>query len=173
MSRCRDGDHEAWRLLVERFSRYVYAICLQGFRLEEHDAEDVFQDVFARAYERLAQLRSDDAVRPWLAQLTRRACLDRLRAGARVESVAEITDGQLDETLDRLEEAWSVRELMEQLPENCRDILDRFFCRDQSYSTIGTELALPPGTIASRISRCLSALRSLALEGRIERAAAS
>lgn len=173
MSRCRDGDHEAWRLLVERFSRYIYAICLQGFRLEEHDAEDVFQDVFARAYERLAQLRSDDAVRPWLAQLTRRACLDRLRAGARVESVAEITDGQLDETLDRLEEAWSVRELMEQLPENCRDILDRFFCRDQSYSTIGTELALPPGTIASRISRCLGALRSLALEGRIERAAAS
>ena len=173
MARCRVGDHEAWRLLVERFSRYVYAICVQGFRLPEHDAEDVFQDVFARAYERLGQLRSDEAVRPWLAQLTRRACLDRLRAGARVEPVAEVGDGQVDESLERLEEAWSVRELLARLPEACQEILDRFFCRDQAYSTIGQELSLPPGTIASRISRCLAALRSLVEKGRIERAAAS
>ena len=75
VARCRRGDQEAWRLLVERFSRYVHAISIQGFRLSEHDAEDVFQDVFARAYQRLGQLRDDDAVRPWLAQLTRRACL--------------------------------------------------------------------------------------------------
>src|SRR3977135_2836256 len=48
VSRCRSGDQAAWNELVERFSRYVYAICTQGFRLSEHDAEDVFQDVFTR-----------------------------------------------------------------------------------------------------------------------------
>ena len=36
--RCREGDVEAWNALVERFSRYVYAICVQGFRLREQDA---------------------------------------------------------------------------------------------------------------------------------------
>src|SRR4051812_23187541 len=86
VGRCRAGDEAAWSELVERFSRYVYAIALQGFRLREHDAEDVFQEVFARVYERLDTLRSDDAVQPWIAQLTRRLCIDRLRAGSREEA---------------------------------------------------------------------------------------
>jgi DNA-directed RNA polymerase specialized sigma24 family protein len=37
-------------------------------------------------------------------------------------------------------------------------VLDRFFARDQSYRTLGEALGLPPGTIASRISRCLHRL---------------
>jgi DNA-directed RNA polymerase specialized sigma24 family protein len=51
------------------------------------------------------------------------------------------------------------------MPANCRDILDRFFRRDESYAVIGTALGLPSGTIASRISRCLAKLRDH-LEGR-------
>jgi len=43
VARCRAGDERAWAELVERFSRYVYAIAVQGFRLSETDAEDVFQ----------------------------------------------------------------------------------------------------------------------------------
>ena len=78
VQRCRTGDDNAWRELVDRFSRYVYAISVQGFRLPQQDAEDVFQEVFARVYERLGSLRDDEAVRPWIAQLTRRLCIDRL-----------------------------------------------------------------------------------------------
>src|SRR6266516_8114050 len=80
VARCRTGDPEAWNELVERFSRYVYAICVQAFRLPEHDAEDVFQDVFTKVYEHLGRLRYDEAIRPWIGQLTRRTCIDRLRA---------------------------------------------------------------------------------------------
>src|SRR5205823_13229230 len=69
VARCRAGDQQAWNELVERFSRYVYAISVQAFRLSEPDAEDVFQEVFARAYQHLDKLRDDAAVRPWLAQL--------------------------------------------------------------------------------------------------------
>jgi DNA-directed RNA polymerase specialized sigma24 family protein len=43
--------------------------------------------------------------------------------------------------------------------EHCQEILDRFFARDESYRTIAEALELPPGTIASRISRCLARLR--------------
>src|SRR3954466_6167620 len=83
VARCRAGDQQAWSELVERFSRYVYAIAVQAFRLPQHDAEDVFQEVFARVYEHLDRLRSDEALRPWIAQLTRRLCIDRLRASGR------------------------------------------------------------------------------------------
>src|SRR5438067_13859103 len=79
--RCRQRDVGAWNLLVERYSRYVYAIAVQGFRIPSADAEDVFQDVFLRVYDRLDTLRNEDALRPWIAQLTRRCCLDRLAGG--------------------------------------------------------------------------------------------
>jgi RNA polymerase sigma factor (sigma-70 family) len=172
VARCRRGDEEAWRELVERFSRYVYAIATQAFRLREHDAEDVFQEVFARVYERLDQLRDDEAVRPWIAQLTRRLCLDRLRQSARVELSDEEIGDELDETLVQIEEAFGVHQMLEALPEHCQEILDRFFAKDESYRTIGDALALPPGTIASRISRCLAKLREN-FEGRNPVAAAS
>jgi RNA polymerase sigma-70 factor (ECF subfamily) len=167
VARCRAGDQQAWAELVERFSRYVYAISVQAFRLPEADAEDVFQEVFARAYEHLDKLRDDGAVRPWLAQLTRRLCIDRLRASARELPVAdeELVAGGFDETLASLDEALTVHEALAETPEHCREILDRFFARDESYRTIGEALDLPAGTIASRISRCLARLRDL-IEGR-------
>jgi RNA polymerase sigma factor (sigma-70 family) len=165
VARCRTGDDSAWEELVRRFSRYVLAIAQQGFRMSRVDAEDVFQEVFARTYERLGDLRSDDAVRPWIAQLTRRLCIDRIRAGAREVLDPEVAEREMDETLERLDEALAVREALEAMPDACREILDRFFCRDESYAVIGRSLGLPAGTIASRISRCLAKLRQQ-LEGR-------
>ncbi len=165
VERCRAGEAAAWNELVERFSRYVYAIAVQAFKLPEHDAEDVFQDVFTRAYEQLHKLRDDEAIRPWLAQLTRRLCIDRLRAGS-----AELLEDDLDvpdvgDKIGKLDESLAVHEALATLPDNCQEILDRFFARDESYRTIGEALDLPSGTIASRISRCLTKLRS-EMEGR-------
>ena len=174
VARCRAGDQQAWAELVDRFSRYVYAICVQAFRLPESDSEDVFQEVFARAYQHLDKLRDDAAVRPWLAQLTRRLCIDRLRAGARERPVPdeELDPTAVEDTVALLDEALDVHEALAAAPEHCREILDRFFARDESYKTIGEALDLPSGTIASRISRCLVRLREH-LEGRSDGAAPS
>src|SRR5690349_5426170 len=106
VARCRGGDQQAWSELVERFSRYVYAISVQAFRLPE-----------------------------------------------------------ADDTLALLDDALAVHEALAAAPEHCREILDRFFARDESYKTIGEALDLPSGTIASRISRCLARLKTH-LEGR-------
>jgi RNA polymerase sigma factor (sigma-70 family) len=166
VARCREGDEAAWRELVNRFSRYVYAIIGQGFGLRAENAEDVFQEVFARAYQHLGRLREDEAIRPWLAQLTRRLCIDQLRSGSREQlSDEELEPADVDETLDTLVEALAVHEALAELPEHCQEILDRFFARDESYQTIGAALDIPAGTIASRISRCLAKLREL-FEGR-------
>jgi RNA polymerase sigma factor (sigma-70 family) len=174
VARCRRGDQEAWSELVNRFSRYVYAITSRVYRLNQHDAEDVFQDVFTRTFEHLSELRDDASVRPWIATLTRRLCIDKLRGGGRehlVEEPLEDVTG-VDDGLAELDEAMAVHEAMKVLPEHCAEILDRFFTRDESYRTIGDALDLPAGTIASRISRCLSKLRGQ-LEGRKPRFQAS
>jgi RNA polymerase sigma factor (sigma-70 family) len=160
VARCRQGEGDAWNLLVERFSRYVFAICAQGFRLSPADAEDAFQDVFAKVYEQLHRLRDDGAIRPWIAQLTRRTCIDRLRAGGREAPDEEVEPAGLDDALETLDQALAVRDALATLPEACREMLDRFFARDESYRTIGDALEIPAGTIASRISRCLEKLKA-------------
>jgi RNA polymerase sigma factor (sigma-70 family) len=165
VARCRAGDQDAWRELVSRFSRYVFAICTQAFRLRQEDAEEVFQEVFSRTFEHLDRLRDDEAIRPWIGQLTRRLCIDRLRASSREELSEEPAHAGSDETMEQLDEAFAVHEAMAALSENCREVLDRFFARDESYQTIGAALDIPAGTIASRISRCLGKLRQI-LEGR-------
>ena len=167
VQRCRAGDSDAWEELVDRFSRYVYAVSVKGFRLGEEDAEDVFQEVFTRVFARLDTLRDDSALRPWIAQLTRRLCLDTISSGAREQPAAEIVAEESEADLDEIDEAFTVREALTTLPEVCQEILDRFFSRDQSYRTISSELDLPAGTIASRIARCLGKLRE-ELEGRNE-----
>ena len=172
VGRCRGGDAAAWNELVERFSRYVYAIAVRAYRLAEHDAEDVFQEVFARTYERLGSLRDDEAIRPWLAQLTRNACVDRLRAGAREQPAEELDPEGVDATLEELDDALAVQNALAALSGDCREILDAFFARDESYRAIGERLDLPAGTIASRISRCLGKLKEK-LVGRNPAAGAS
>jgi RNA polymerase sigma factor (sigma-70 family) len=166
VARCRAGDDAAWNELVARFSRYVYGIAVQAFRLSEHDAEDVFQDCFARVYEHLDRLRDDSALRPWIGQLTRRLCIDKLRGTSREQPVEEeALLGGAEDTMSTLDEAMTVHEALAVLSGDCREILDRFFAQDQSYRTIGDALELPSGTIASRISRCLAKLREV-LEGK-------
>jgi RNA polymerase sigma factor (sigma-70 family) len=166
VARCRAGEEAAWNELVSRFSRYVYGIAIQAFRLSEHDAEDVFQDCFSRVFENLDKLRDDSALRPWIAQLTRRLCIDRLRGGSREQPADEEEFLALaEDSMATLDEAMTVHEALAALSGDCREILDRFFAQDQSYRTIGDALDLPSGTIASRISRCLAKLREL-LEGK-------
>jgi RNA polymerase sigma-70 factor (ECF subfamily) len=159
---CRQHDERAWALLVERFSRYVYAIAIQAYRLSEQDADEVFQEVFTRTYEHLDRLRSNEAIRPWIGQLTRRLAVDRLRAARREQlgdDALRLVEGQADEAIERVELALAIQDAMATLPENCQEILDRFFARGQSYHEIAEALELPMGTIASRISRCLAKLR--------------
>ena len=160
VERCRRGDPDAWRELVDTHSRYVYAILVRGYRLPPSEAEDLFQDVFTRVFERLDTLRDDDALVAWIGRLTRSLCIDHLRRRRDTSELSDQLVGEADRELEQVELALMVRQAMAQLPEACGEILDRFFCREQPYAVIAEELGIAAGTVASRISRCLERLRS-------------
>lgn len=159
VARCRAGDQDAWQELVRRHATMVHAILRGGFRLEAHAAEDVFQEVFTRVYLRLDSVRDDSAVRGWIGQITRNAALDWLRRSGHEVASDDLDDGAWEEPMAAVDQALTVRDALDRLPEHQQQILDRFFARDESYKTIAEELGLPSGTIASRISRALAALR--------------
>lgn len=146
---------------MTRHAPLVNAILRGAFRLETHDAEDAFQEVFTRLYIRLGSIRDEQALRGWIAQVTRNVALDWLRRASREVPTGEpIDERAFEEPLRAVDQALGVRAALAELPEHQREILDRFFARDESYRTIGEALGLPAGTIASRISRALAALRA-------------
>lgn len=160
VARCRVGDQAAWNELIAEYARYVRAILVQGFRFDETEAQDVFQEVCARMFQKLDGLRDDGALRPWVAQLTRRIAIDRIRA-RRPEDATDVLpeQGSIDDGLDHLAEAMAVRQELRLLPEPCAEMLDRFYARDESYRTIGQALGIATGTVSSRMARCLERLR--------------
>ena len=163
--RCRAGDREAWGAVVQRHAGLVNGLLRGAYRLSTHDVEDGFQEVFIRLYLRLGDLRDEQALPGWIAQVTRNVALDVIRKRQR-ESIGgdELDEASFDEPYEQLLDAMSVRHALGRLPEQQREMLERFFVQDQSYRTIAEELSIPAGTIASRISRALAMLRNEFME---------
>lgn len=88
VARARQGDHDAFRVLVDRHSRAVYRL---AFRMTgtPHDAEDVVQETFIRAYRQLSRFEARANVSTWLYRIAFNCAVDFLRSRPRRESATE------------------------------------------------------------------------------------
>src|SRR5512140_3416663 len=80
--RCRRGDPDAWRALVERFSPLVYRLGVRMLR-DGAEAEDVSQEVFLRMHRSFDSYDPTRPLAPWVSRTTYHACLRRLQTAAR------------------------------------------------------------------------------------------
>jgi len=78
ISLARQGDEEAFRTLVERHSRDVFRLAYR-ITADRHDAEDVVQDTFLRAYRSLKRFQERSGFRTWLYRIAVNCSLDRVR----------------------------------------------------------------------------------------------
>jgi RNA polymerase sigma-70 factor (ECF subfamily) len=155
------GRIDIARLVAEHHEAvYRYAFRLCG---TVADAEDLTQETFLTAQQKLGQLQRVEAARGWLLAIARngflKACRRRRPAPAtslklEIEGVAaELpTDAEIDQ--DRLEKA------LNQLPESFRVVLVMFYFEGSSYREIAEGLDLPIGTVMSRLARAKVHLRS-------------
>lgn len=91
VARAAGGDHEAFALLYHRYKHDTWR--LASFTLRDpHEAEDVLQDTFLRAYRGLAGYHGGESARAWLLTICRNLCLDRLRT-RRTRGFAFLEDG--------------------------------------------------------------------------------
>ena len=81
VERAREGDRAAFRVLVERYKKKVYFVALD-MTGDHHEAEDISQDVFLKAYGSLPRFRGRAGVSTWLYRMTVNACIDRSRKKA-------------------------------------------------------------------------------------------
>lgn len=148
--------------LVEDYYQplYRYAYRLSG---SAADAEDLTQETFCQAQRKLTQLRDGDRVKGWLFAILRNAYLHRLRSekvekAVPLDGVGELPDREMAELPEidpeRLQAA------LNELPEVFRTPVILYYFEDFSYREIAEQMALPLGTVMSRLSRGKSWLRN-------------
>jgi RNA polymerase sigma-70 factor (ECF subfamily) len=96
VTRARGGDTEAFRFLVERHSRGIFRL---AFRMtgNEHDAEDVVQETFLKAYRNLAAFEERAQFGSWVHRIAANCAYDLLRARVRRDERLELADGPEDD----------------------------------------------------------------------------
>ena len=95
--KCLDGDSAAFGLLVDKYKGGVYALAYSKLG-NFHDAEDVTQEVFIKAYENLRSLRRWDSFHAWLYSITSNLCKDWIKKQRRRpdrDSIEDQEEGEL------------------------------------------------------------------------------
>jgi RNA polymerase sigma-70 factor (ECF subfamily) len=136
----------------------------------EHDAEDVVQDAYLRAYKYFGSFRGEN-FRAWLLAVVRRAAYDWLQRNraAEMRNAADIDEmeiaGEGDPEADLLRKADQrmVNAMIETLPPQFREVVILRELQDMSYQEIAEIVAVPIGTVMSRLSRARALLMA---EGR-------
>jgi RNA polymerase sigma-70 factor (ECF subfamily) len=148
-------------LLVAEHHRAVYA-CAYRLSGSVPDAEDLTQQVFLAAQQRLGQLRNPDCARGWLLTILRNRFFKDNRRPCPVPATTvgldfdvlsreAAEDDEVDR--DRLQEALAA------IAPDFRVVLLMFYFEDCSYREIARQLALPLGTVMSRLARAKRHLR--------------
>ncbi len=170
VKRVRSGDQRAFKLLVERYQRKVYAVAL-GMLKDKEEAMDVSQEAFVKVYKYLDHFKGDASFYTWLYRITVNICIDiiRKRAGAGGEAVefdetmpmdvSEANIGALGSRLGtnpqksalRRELAEKIQEALAAVPEKHRAILLLREIEGMSYEDLSRTLDIPKGTVMSRL----------------------
>jgi RNA polymerase sigma-70 factor (ECF subfamily) len=163
---------EALSELYDRYSRLVFSLALNSVG-DQATAEEVTQDVFVRVWQRARQYRADRGkVSTWLTGITRYRAIDQLRRrGARPEqhsvTWAEVSPTAVpavngpEEATQLAMQRERVRAALAQLPEEQKQVLALAYFQGYSQSQIAESLALPLGTVKTRVRLAMQKLREM------------
>jgi RNA polymerase sigma-70 factor (ECF subfamily) len=161
---CQRGEREAFDRLVTRYQREVYRLCYRYVN-NHHDANDLAQEAFLRAYRAIGRFRGDSSFSTWLYRIAVNACLN--FRSARRQETEELSEGLPDpgapvvERLQREEESRRVRDAVSRLPEKQRATLILKVYHDLSHEEVAGILGSSIGTVKANLFHALGNLRRL------------
>lgn len=165
--RCQLGERAAFDQLVRRWSeplkRYVARVA------GDPDATDeLVQDIWVRVVQGMGRLRDSSRFRAWLFGIAHRTLMDRLRTlyATPVETSTELDEIASEETdSDREQACRDVERGLQRLPLPERDVLTLFYLEELALSEVAAILAVPVGTVKSRLFRARTSLRQALVQG--------
>ncbi|MEW5770666.1 MAG: RNA polymerase sigma factor RpoE [Pseudomonadota bacterium] len=173
VERVREGDKQAYGLLVEKYRRKLIRLLSRMVR-DPDEIEDIAQEAFIKAYRALPQFRGDAAFYTWLYRIAVNTAKNYLAAKGRgMQTLSEQALDDEDEPDERLvvqdnstpesellskQMAYAVNEAVEALPEELRQAITLREIEGMSYEEIAEAMACPIGTVRSRIFRAREAI---------------
>jgi RNA polymerase sigma-70 factor (ECF subfamily) len=157
IERARNGDRLAFGDLVERYQQPVYRAALAALRSHE-DAQEVAQDAFLTAFQKLGSFRGDSSFKTWLLTITWNRALDRRRRiGEWLKRFVSRDESETpwdpaapgathEQQLIDSESRLAVRRQVRRLPAKYRDALLLSASGDHTFEEIGRLLGVPTGT---------------------------
>lgn len=163
------GDQEAFGQIVAGCQGGITAIALSIVR-DIQTSEDIAQEAFLNAWTHLRRLRSSSSFLPWLRQITRNLARDHLRR----RKTEKRYDGDMDDILrvvadpspdvpDRLarqDEEQVVADLIDDLPEETREILLIYYREGQSSKQVAELLGMSDAAVRKRLQRARDSIRN-------------
>lgn len=165
VQQCLQGDGSAWEELVRRHTRRIYNICYR-FVGNRTEAEDLTQDVFLRVYRTLVSYRSaHGGFATWMTSVTRNLLIDHYRRTKR-DRITDSLDDKMpvvenkatsarrpDELALLGELSGQVQNALTRLSPELREAVILRDLQQLEYAEIQNVLAVPEGTVKSRINR--------------------
>ncbi|MBI1756109.1 MAG: sigma-70 family RNA polymerase sigma factor [Fimbriimonas ginsengisoli] len=158
--RCREGDETAMTALISRHRGRLVRTATNLLR-DRHEAEDVSQDAFLKAFREIQKLRDDRAFSGYLYRICVRLCMDRLRS--RRPEVVEF-DSIQPHSGGAVEDRVVVERLLTQLPAELRTTLVLREMEQLSYEEVAEAMHVPVGTVRSRLHTARERFRKLWIE---------
>jgi RNA polymerase sigma-70 factor (ECF subfamily) len=172
IERCLGKDNAAWELVVARYRRKVFHIAYK-FTGKHDEAEDLQQEIFLKVFRALEKFHRDADFSTWLSSVARNYCIDHYRASKREKEVlvedalaydlAPASSGNPYRALEAKDRSGMVRRGLDQLPGKLREAVILRDLQGLSYQEMASRLALPEGTVKSRINRGREELARLLL----------
>lgn len=165
IARVQQGDTEAYDVLVSKYLRRVVAIAFSIVR-NPHDAEDLAQEAFVKAYQSIGRFRSEATFGPWIGRIVTNLALDvaRRRTRFRHESIdASHPATRRDDTdLPALQHdaASRIDAALDELPEMQGIVARLHLVEELDHAEIAAIMGLSEGTVRSHLSHARTKLRA-------------
>ncbi len=165
------GSEEAIRELVSRYQEPLLRF-VEGYLHDRSQAEDVVQESFVRALEKIDQLRNPQALRSWLWAVTRSIVVDRRRRRERerkgASRVVHFDDMDFQVAADLPADLWMARQslidemrgLIRGLPRKSRELLRLKYHEQLSHREIGDLMGVDAVTVKARLARVRRRLKN-------------
>jgi RNA polymerase sigma-70 factor (ECF subfamily) len=127
VTRCQQGDKEAFRWVVQTHQRMIFSLALKML-CDEEEAKDMVQETFIRVWQRIRELDQQKTISTWIYTIASRLCIDKLRRTNRIVSMPEdqlalrrfASDTDNQRTLENREWVSIVRTMAEDLSDKQR-----------------------------------------------------
>lgn len=162
VKQCLNGEQAAFGFLVDKYKGAVHALARKKLR-NHHDAEDVAQEAFLKAYQNLPSLKEPGRFAGWLYVITTHECNRRIKKRTSAEkSHSELADlSRHNSSADRETERMrnQVHEAIDALPESNQTIIHLYYFAGLSCEEIGRFLGASANAVKMRLSRTRKQLK--------------